>query len=226
MRIVTATGSSTAPCSPATAGSTGRLSSRSPRILETPAQVTLALFYLSEVLGCPVPPDTLAHLWERARSSPADYYKTLLLVHPRGEHSLIGSAGRRVFKARHGAQIKAANGKAGPGASPRVRMRRLGRPAPFPDIAPALRQRLSVAHGARRCSLVLGMEGAGQARRYVFEVNTGDRHLAQLRYKDLLGRARLFLGAEIALPDGVAGDDIWIEARQSGKLPAHHSVKE
>jgi hypothetical protein len=105
-------------------------------------------------------------------------------------------------------------------------MRKIGRPAGLPDAAPALRHRLAVARGTQRCSLVVGLEGGGQARRYVFEVSTGDRHLAQLRYKDRLGRERLCLSAEIALPADVSSDDIWIEARQSGLLPALHSAEE
>jgi hypothetical protein len=74
------------------------------------------------------------------------------------------------------------------------------------------------SQGAQRRSLVVGLEGGGLARRYVFDVNTSERHLAQLRYKDRLGRERLCLGAEIALPADVASADIWIEARQSGLL--------
>jgi hypothetical protein len=194
--------------------------------LGMPAQATLALFYLRQVLGYPVPEEVLAQLWHRARQSPDDYYKALLLGHPRHEHSLLGRAGRRMFKARHFAQVKAANGNAAPGAAPRVEMRKVGRPAMLPDVAPAMRHRLMVAPGARQCSIVVGMEGAGRTRRYVFEVNTSNRHLAQLRYKDLLGRGHLCLGAEIALPEDVAAGDIWIEARPSGILPPGHSAEE
>jgi hypothetical protein len=194
--------------------------------LGTPAQVTLALFYLREVLGYPVPEGTLGRLWEMTRSNPDDYYRTLLLGHPRHAHSLLGRAGRRLFKALHGAQVRAATGDADPGAALRIKMRKIGRPAGLPDAAPALRHRLAVARGTQRCSLVVGLEGGGQARRYVFEVSTGDRHLAQLRYKDRLGRERLCLSAEIALPADVSSDDIWIEARQSGLLPALHSAEE
>jgi hypothetical protein len=194
--------------------------------LGAPAQVTLALFYLRHVLGQPVPEDTLAPLWKRTRSSLGDYYKTLLLGHPRQAHSLLGRAGRSLFKARHGAQVRAATGEADFGTAPRIKLRRIGRAAPFPDTAPALRQRLSVARGAERCSLVVGLEGDGVARRYVFEVNAGDRHLAQLRYKDRLGRGHLCLGAKIALPPDIASNDIWIESRQSGLLPALHSAEE
>ena len=149
------------------------------RDLGIPAQVMLALSYLREVLGQPVPEDTLEQLWETTRSGLGDYYKTLLLGHPRHAHSLLGRAGRRLFKARHGAQVRAATGKADPGAAPRIKMRRIGRSAPFPEGAPALRHRLAVACGAERCSLVVGLEGGGLSRRYVFEVNTGDRHLAR-----------------------------------------------
>jgi hypothetical protein len=60
----------------------------------------------------------------------------------------------------------------------------------------------------------------------VFEVNTSDRHLAQLRFKDVLGRKRLFLGTEISLPGDVASGDIWIEARQAGILPGLNPAEE
>ena len=193
--------------------------------LGAPAQVTLALFYLRQVLDQPVPEATLGRLWERTRTSPDDYYKALLLGHPRHAHSLLGRAGRRLFKTRHHAQVQAANGAADPGV-PRVKMRRVSRAALSPEAAPALRHRVAVPRGAQRCSLVVGLEGGGLVRRYVFEVNTGDRHLAQLKYKDRLGRGRLCLGAEIALPADVSSDDIWIEARQSGLLPVLHSAEE
>ena len=109
--------------------------------------MTLALFYLREVLGYPVPEDTLGRLWERTRSNPDDYYRTLLLGHPRHAHSLLGRAGRRLFKARHGAQVRAATGDADPGAALRIKMRKIRRPARLPDAAPALRHRLPVLAG-------------------------------------------------------------------------------
>jgi hypothetical protein len=195
--------------------------------LAVPAQATLALLYLSEVLGFPVLEATLASLWARARSSPGDYFKTLFLGYPRSQHSLLSSAGRQVFKKQHSAQVKAANANGGQaGAAPAIQMRRVGAPRAFPDAPAALRHRLAVEPGTTRCSIVLGLEGLGRARRYVFEVNTSDRHLAQLRFKDLLGRGRLFLGTQIALPSDVAPDDIWIEARQSGILPGLNPSEE
>jgi hypothetical protein len=195
--------------------------------LAIPAQVALVLFYLHEVLGFPVPEWTLARLWEKARSSPGDYFKALLLGYPRTQHSLISSAGRQVVKKRHSAQVKAANADAGqPEAAPGIKMRRVSAPRPFPKTPSALRHRLAVAPGTPRCSIVLSLEGAGRARRYVFEVNTSDRHLARLRFKDLLGRGQLFLGTELALPKDVAPDDIWIEARQSGMLPGLNPAEE
>ena len=193
--------------------------------LEVPAQVTLALFYLREVLQFAVPEEALNLLWEAARNSRADYFKALLLGYPREKHSLVSSIGRRVCKMHHRAQVEAANAKAGP-ASPPQKMRRVRLSAALPDSPPALRHRLAVARGARCCSLVVDLEAAGRARRYVFEINTRDRHLARLRFKDRLGRGRLLLGAEIALPDDVGTDDVRIEARQSGRLPALHSAEE
>jgi hypothetical protein len=195
--------------------------------LGIPAQATLVLLYLSEVLGFPVPEATLAALWSKARSSPGDYFKALFLGYPRSHHSLLSSAGRQVFKKRHSAQVKAANANgAEASGAPGIRMRRVSPPKAFSDAPPALRHRLAVEPGTARCSIVLGLEAAGRARRYVFEVNTGDRHLAQLRFKDLLGRGRLFLGTEIPLPGDVAPDNIWIEARQSGILPGLNPSEE
>lgn len=194
--------------------------------LAIPAEVTLALTYVREVLGYPIPESVLTQLWSATRSRPADYYKTLMLGYPRARHSIVSSVGRRIFKARHQAQVKAANGSAGSAAAPRVEMRRVGRPARLLDSPPALRHRVSIAPGAQRCSIVIAMEGAGPARRYVFEVNTTDRHLARLSYKDLFGRGGLFLGTEIGLPSDIAVDHIWIEARQSGILVPGHSADE
>ncbi len=193
--------------------------------LGVPAQVTLALFYLREVLGFAVPEKALNLLWEEARNSRADYFKALLLGYPREKHSLVSSIGRRVCKMRHRAQVEATNAKAGP-ASPPQKMRRVRPSTALPDTPPALRHCLAVARGARRCSIVVGLEAGGRARRYVFEINTRDRHLARLGFKDSLGRGRLLLAAEIALPNDVGTDDVWIEARQSGILPALHSAED
>lgn len=196
-------------------------------ILAVPAQATLVLLYLSEVLGFPVPEATLASLWARARSSPGDYFKALFLGYPRSQHTLLSSAGRQVFKKHHSAQVKAANANGGQaGAAPGIKMRRVSAPRAFPDAPPGLRHRLTVEPGTTRCSIVVGVEGAGRSRRYVFEVNTSDRHLAQLSFKNLLGRGRLFLGTEIALPSDLAPGDIWIEARQSGILPGLNPTEE
>jgi hypothetical protein len=195
--------------------------------LGIPAQATLVLLYLSAVLGFAIPEATLAALWAKARSSPGDYFKALFLGYPRSHHSLLSSAGRQIFKQQHGAQVTAANADAGQtGAAPSIKMRRVSAPMALPDAPPAMRHRLVVEPGATRCSIVVGLEAAGRARRYVFEVNTSDRHLAQLRFKDLVGRERLFLGTELTLPSDVAPDDIWIEARQSGILPGVNPAEE
>jgi hypothetical protein len=195
--------------------------------LGIPAQATLVLLYLSEVLGFPVPDATLAGLWAKARSSPGDYFRALFLGYPRNHHSLLGSAGRQVFKKQHGALIKAVNANGGQASGPTgIKMRRVSAPNALSDAPTALRHRLAVEPGTTRCSIIVGLEAAGRARRYVFEVNTSDRHLAQLRFKDLLGRRRLFLGTEISLPSDVAPDDIWIEARQSGILPGLNPAEE
>ena len=58
------------------------------------------------------------------------------------------------------------------------------------------------------------------------EINTGDRHVARLRFNDRRGRGALVLAAEILLRDDVAGGDLWIVARQSGILPTLHSAQE
>jgi hypothetical protein len=193
--------------------------------LAVPAQVTLALYYLREVLSCAVPDDILTQLWERARSHPGDYFKALLLGYPRAQHSLVTRAGRRIFKLRHRAQVRAINGS-GTGSGERIRMRRTRQPGPFPAAPPGLRHRLDVRPGATRCSIVVEMEGTGRARRYVFEINTDDRHLAQLSFTDRLGHGRLVRGASIALPGGAENGNVWIEARQSGILPPAHSRQE
>jgi hypothetical protein len=196
--------------------------------LAIPAQATLVLLYLSEVLGFPVPEKTLVGLWTKARSSPGDYFKALFLGYPRSHHSLLSSAGRQAFKKRHGAQVKAANNIGGgrAGGAPGIKLRRVTAPKAFPGGPLALRHRLAVEPGTSRCSIVIGLEAQGRARRYVFEVNTSDRHLAQLRFKDVLGRKRLFLGTEISLPGDVASGDIWIEARQAGILPGLNPAEE
>jgi hypothetical protein len=190
------------------------------------AQMTLALSYLREVLGYSVPEEVFARLWKVSRANPGDYYKALLLGYPRTRHSVVSSVGRRIFKARHHAQVKAANASAGKAAAPRVEMRRVGRPSTLSDNGPALRHRLAIEPGARRCSIVIVMEGAARPRRYVFEINTADRHLAQLTYRDLIGRRRLFLCAEIALPSDVAECEITVEAHQSGILVPGYSDDE
>jgi len=191
--------------------------------LDMPAQVTLALSYLREVLGYPVPEEVLAQLWDAARRRPGDYYKALMLGYPRTRHSVVSSVGRRIFKARHQAQVKAANGDV-LAAARRIEMRRIGRPTTLPDGEPGLRHRLRIEPGGQRRSVLISMEGASRPRRYVFEVNTADRHIAQLTYRDLFGRGKLFLGAEIALPDDVAVDHLWVEARQSGILVPGYSA--
>jgi hypothetical protein len=190
------------------------------------AQVTLGLYFLRDVLGYAIPEETLARLWEKARSHPADYIKTLLLGYPREQHSLVGQVGRRICKTYHSSQVKAADAASGSVAALK-RLRRVVRPRmAVPDTPPALRHRLAVEPGAERCSIVIAMEPAGRARRYVFEVNAADRHVARLGFRDLSGRGGLLLGTEIALPKTVGSEELWIEARQSGILPAHYSAEQ
>jgi hypothetical protein len=108
----------------------------------------------------------------------------------------------------------------------RIKMRRTSPPAPFPGAPPALCHRLALGPGATQCSIFVEVEETGYARRYVFEVNTRNRHVAQLWFTDRLGRGRLVLAATITLPVGVEKDDLSIEARQSGILPPSHSPDE
>jgi hypothetical protein len=196
--------------------------------LAAPAQAALVLLYVHEVLGHPVPEAVRATLWEKARSDPSDYFKALLLGHPREKHSLVSSVGRRILKLRQSVQVEVASAGsvagAGHGMPPRafIKMRRVRRKVELPDAPPALRHRVRVGRGATRCSIVVGLE-ADRARRHVFEVNTSNRHLARLKFRDLRGRRPLLLGTELSLPDDIETDDIWIEARPSGILPVLHS---
>jgi hypothetical protein len=192
--------------------------------LSASAQVAGALFYLRDVLDVEIPDRVLSDLWQLARSNSSAYFKALMLGYPRHKHSLLSGLGRRYFKLRHSAEVRAANRKSSASILKRdIKMTRLPSRAAIPDSPQAIRHRLTLEDGAARCKIVIGIDVTDRPRRYLFEVNTSDRHIARLRFRDLRNRSPLKLSAEILLPENIPCDDLWIEARQSGLLPSLHN---
>lgn len=73
--------------------------------------------------------------------------------------------------------------------------------------------------GHRQLELELSVKTNGCRRRYEFEINTQDKHVARLRWRDLSGshgwRRLRFL---VELPEHVNGEELWIEARPGKNL--------
>lgn len=196
--------------------------------LHSSAHAAMALCYLRDILGADVPEEVARSLWQAASRSPVEYFEALMLGYPRDKHSPPSSLVRRAFKMRQNAQIKAASRSALPAVAPDIRLRRVR--ARGPDDCPwpceALRHRLAFPAGTRRVSIVLSIGSVSVSRRYVFELNTRDRHLRRLRFRDMRGRGPLHLAATISIPEDVPTDDVWIEARQAGILTSPNSAEE
>jgi hypothetical protein len=196
--------------------------------LSASPQVAGALLYLRNVLGIAIPDHLIAPIWEQARKDSTAYFKALLLGYPREKHSLLSGLGRRIFKLQHNAQVHAANKKALETIPRRdIRMHRTLNKDAVAASPEGLRHRLVVEDSATKIKILIGIDAATRPRRYLFEINTGNRHIARLRYRDRLGTGSdLKLSAELSLPENIAREDLWIEARQSGPLPSLHSEDE
>lgn len=104
-----------------------------------------------------------------------------------------------------------------------VRLKRALRPGPITDGAPSgLLHELHAHASGGSADLHIEIPTVDEARKYVFEINSDSGHIAQLRYRDMLGHAPLRLTARLMLPPGRA----WIEARQAGALPALHTKEQ
>jgi len=195
--------------------------------LSASAQVAGALFYLRDVLGATIPEDILSKLWQRARNDPVAYFKTLLLGYPRDKHSLLSGLGRRIFKLQHSAQLRAAS-LASTTSPPKsdIKMVRMPFATTVPASPQALRHQLKIENGVTRYRIVVGIDAVDRPRRYLFEINTSSRHIGRLRFRDRRGNRPLLLCAEILIPENISPSDLWIEARQSGPLPALLSENE
>jgi Uncharacterised nucleotidyltransferase len=195
--------------------------------LSASAQVAGSLFYLRYVLDIAIPDHVLAQFWAQARGDPVAYFKALLLGYPRERHSLLSGLGRRIFKLQHSAQLKAAN-VASAASSPKrdIKMTRMSMRTTVPASSQALRHRLVVGDGITRCRILVGIDDVDRPRRYLFEINTSDRHIGRMRFRDRRGNSPLRLSAEVSLPANITHDDLWIEARQSGPLPSLHAENE
>ncbi|MFT3732911.1 MAG: nucleotidyltransferase family protein [Hyphomicrobium sp.] len=196
--------------------------------LSASAQLSSALFYLRDILDVEIPDQFLVPIWEQARKDSTAYFKALLLGYPRDKHSVLTGLGRRIFKLHHSAQINAANKKAS-AAVPKsdIRMHRISSGLAVAASPRGLRHRLVVGEDATKVKILIGVEGTDKPRRYLFEINTGHRHVTRLRYRDRCGAgSEIKLSAELSLPNDLARDDLWIELRQSGPLPSLHSEDE
>ncbi|MBS0232027.1 MAG: nucleotidyltransferase family protein [Proteobacteria bacterium] len=196
--------------------------------LSASAQVSSALFYLRYVLDVAIPDRLIAPIWEQARKDSSAYFRALLLAYPREKHSCLSGLGRRIFKLQQSAEVRAANATASATIPRRdIKMRRMLNKNHVAASPAGLRHQLVVADGITKIRIVIGIDAACPARRYLFEINTPHRHIARLRYRDRLGTgSNLQISAELCLPENIGHDDLWIEARQSGPLPSLHSKDE
>jgi hypothetical protein len=196
--------------------------------LSASAQVSAALFYLRNVLDVTIPDSALTKLWQQTQSNTSAYFKALMLGSPRDKHSLLSNLGRRIFKLQHSAEIRAADRRVSASIPKRdIKLSRMPRRTALPASPQDIRHRLTVEKGAARCTILILINAVDRPRRYLFEINTSDCHLARLRFSDHRGNtSSLKLSADILLPENISRDDLWIEARQSGPLPSLHSQDE
>ena len=188
----------------------------------------IALTYMVERLHVCVPDNVLETLRRECRAPGPGYLEALFLFHARDGHSRLSGLGRRIFKARHIRRIRATNAAEPGGTSRRTRrMRRVNAvSADFGSTVPALVQRIALRQGQSRFRLVVDFGEAVVARRYYLEINTSDRHLMRLKFRDFLGRGRVLARIEVALPDDVDLSDVWATSRPAGALPVWPAPEE
>ncbi|PTW55070.1 putative nucleotidyltransferase-like protein [Breoghania corrubedonensis] len=182
----------------------------------------LALGYMSQVLDVSVPVDVADVLRHETRTSnPLAYFEALFLFHPRDEHSLLSGLGRRISKRRQARRTRAINNSLPGRLHKRTRKMRRAKAggSGFATSAPALRQRLPLLPGQSRFRLTVDFGKAGVARRYYVEINTSERHLERLKFRDLFGKGRAVAEVVISLAEGVDATDIWVESHPAGPIP-------
>ena len=198
------------------------------RSLDMLPHAAIALGYMDKALDAAIPADVLADVRHEARASRLTYLEALFLFRARDTHSIISGLARRVFKQRHLGRIRAVNVADTDGTSRRTRKMRRTRATglDFGGAEPALVRRLPLRAGHLRFRLAVDFGSVGLARRHMLEINTSDRHLFRLKFRDMAGRGRAVATATITLPDDIDPTDVWVESRPAGPLSVRPSPED
>ncbi len=188
----------------------------------------IALAYMAERLHVGVPEDVLEGLRPKGALPGLGGLEALFLFRARDSHSHLSGLAKRFFKVRHLRRIRAVNaGKPGGVRQRTARMRRARRfPVEAESQAPALVQHIPLNGGASRFRLFVDFGQAVVARRHYLEINTSERHLMRLKFRDFRGHGRALAMIDISLPRNVDPTDIRVHSRPAGPLSVRPSPED
>jgi hypothetical protein len=184
-----------------------------------PAQV--ALSYLNQHIGMPMPTHFTTRLMNHTGTGTAGRLLDILQAKPRNDWGPLSRTARGIAK-----QIRMRK------QNPAKRRARIitGRSASLSNKLAGEMQTLqflgAAKAGSTRFVLELEVELTGIARRLEFELNSENRHLARLQIRHFLRRngwARLKFSSELTLKD--SDQEIWLEARPGRQLRGGETKK-
>lgn len=191
------------------------------------APAAIALSYLAQEIAAPVPEWLLGRLDDLARRTPPwSRLSALLQAKPRGSYGRIVWLARGAAKLARlrNAPVDETLGR--PPATVVWRGRRAGASSGVDDDRPGLRHDLERPKAASRLTLTLGCNLPPIRRRIDFELRSGNRLVALLRYRNHLARAgtcTLEFGG--AIPADAGGE--WVlEARPTRFLRSRSSPED
>ena len=179
-------------------------------------EALIAFSYLRDRIGLDIP--TLSAITEEARRIPmVDRWAKLLQAKPRTDWTTSTKILRGLAKMRR--LMKKSRVESRVGAGPIRGRNKSGQHSGQIGLSHLLGT-FDVSGGRnRQLELELSFKTNGRRRRYEFEINTQENHVARLRWRDLFGSdGWRRLRFHVELPEHINGKELWIEARPGKNL--------
>ncbi|WP_136659101.1 nucleotidyltransferase family protein [Nitratireductor sp. XY-223] len=168
----------------------------------------IALTFLASRLQSAIPAAVVETVISEGKASRPALFSALFQSHPKRQHSVFGLAGRTISKQWRLYRTRSEDRKASPYLSD-IRLRPARKANRAADEVPPDGEFSFPIPGDNpdAVSFTIALDGAPVRRRYVFELNSGQRHIARFAYRHGGRRKALRLSGACRLPGDLSASD-------------------
>ncbi|MDA4844053.1 nucleotidyltransferase family protein [Hoeflea poritis] len=169
----------------------------------------IALTFLAQRLQSAIPADVIEAVASEGRASKPALFSALFQSHPKRQHNAFGLVGRTISKQWRLYRTRSEDRRASPYLSD-IRLRRTRKERPIAgDVQPEHTFAFPLPDGRpNSVSFTIAVRTGPMRRRYVFELNSGQRHIARFVCRHAGRQKTLMLSGSCRLPhDLPSGDD-------------------